>query len=213
MASDAPRPEPTQTEPAQPVPAAKPVADNTPVPPAPTPIVNAGATAAQNQEAQEKAMTDTAEPAPEPQTAAAPPVPPSKPGTVKKSEPEKTAAAPAPKAPANDAQRTEAQKTVAQDIANEAYRHQSAPAAKPGYYMQLASTPSREEAPRLWERLLRKYPNALAGLSPTYQNAAVPGKGDYIRVQAGPLTQDQASARCKQLHAVNPKGGCLVFKR
>jgi hypothetical protein len=214
MASDAPAPE-SQPEPAQPVPAPKPVADNTPAPPAPTPIVNADASAAQNQEAQEKAIAkddaaeETTASAP---AAGVPPVPPSKPGADKKPESPK-AAAPAP-APASKDTAGDAQKTVAQDVANEAYRHHAAPsAAQPGYYMQLASTPSKEEAPRLWARLTKKYPNALAGLSPTYQTAAVPGKGDYIRVQAGPLTQDQASARCRQLHAVNPKGGCLVFKR
>lgn len=84
---------------------------------------------------------------------------------------------------------------------------------KPGYYMQLASTPSQIEAPKLWAKLQSRYPDALGGLRPVYQTATVPGKGEYIRVQAGPLTQEQATARCQKLRAVDTKGGCLVLKR
>lgn len=111
-------------------------------------------------------------------------------------------------------------KTDVKPVAKAEVKTETKPAAattaspvKSGYYMQLASTPSKEEAPRLWARLQAKYPAALGGLTPVYQTATVPGKGEYIRVQAGPVTQQQANDRCKQLHAIDAKGGCLVFKR
>jgi cell division septation protein DedD len=103
-------------------------------------------------------------------------------------------------------------KTDVKPVAKAETKPAAAP-VKSGYYMQLASTPSKEEAPRLWARLQEKYPAALSGLTPVYQTATVPGKGEYIRVQAGPVTQQQANDRCKQLHAIDAKGGCLVFKR
>jgi hypothetical protein len=174
----------------EPAPAPAPVVQDTP--PAPAPIANDESNVAQNMEAQEKAIV----------------IPPSKPQV-----PESKPAAPeAKKETVSPAQ------TVAADIANEAYvapkqPKTPVPAVKSGYYMQLASTPLKAEAPIIWSKLLKKYPDALSGLKANYQPASVPGKGDYIRVQAGPLTQSEANNRCKQLHRIDPKGGCLVLKR
>lgn len=90
----------------------------------------------------------------------------------------------------------------------------SAPSSAPGgYYIQLASAPEGTDMMASWNRMKAKYAVALAGLSPVTQSADIPGKGTYVRLQAGPMTQAEANDRCKALRGVDPKGGCLVVKR
>lgn len=81
------------------------------------------------------------------------------------------------------------------------------------YYIQLASSPGKGDASGVWNRLQDKYPAALDGLKPVYLPVTVAGKGDYVRIQAGPLSETQARERCTKLRSVDPAGGCLVLRR
>jgi len=96
---------------------------------------------------------------------------------------------------------------------------EDAPAAQPvsgeskSYYIQLASAPAASDTAGKWGRMVSKYPVLLGDLTPVYQPANIPGKGDYVRIQAGPMTQAEATKRCAALRDVDPKGGCLVVRR
>lgn len=154
----------------------------------PLPDVTDATAAAQNLEAAEKAAISK------------PPVP----------EP----AAPAPATGPVDQPKIEAPKPDVKKIEEAPYKPnipQSTGGS--GYYIQLASSPAGGDLSTAWSIMKKKYATALAGLQPVYQNASVPGKGDYIRLQAGPMSQSEANDRCKALRSVNPKGACLVIKR
>jgi len=91
-----------------------------------------------------------------------------------------------------------------------------APPAGPdskSYYIQLASAPASSDTAGKWGRMVSKYPVLLGDLKPVYQPVNIPGKGDYVRIQAGPMTQAEATKRCAALRDVEPKGGCLVIRR
>ncbi len=82
------------------------------------------------------------------------------------------------------------------------------------YYIQLSSVPKGGDSARKWAQLQSMYPDALRGLGPSYQPVTIPGKGEYVRIQAGPVTsQGDANKRCNALRAEDPSGGCLVIRR
>lgn len=81
------------------------------------------------------------------------------------------------------------------------------------YYIQLASGPASADTQGTWSKLKGKYPDTLAGLSPSFQPVNIPGKGDYVRIQAGPMSQAEAADRCAKLRGADPKGACLVVRR
>jgi|GEM_PF-3006900 len=82
-----------------------------------------------------------------------------------------------------------------------------------GYYIQLASSPAGADMMGVWNKMKARYAVALAGLSPTTQTANVMGKGEFVRLQAGPMTQSEANDRCKAVRQVDAKAGCFVLKR
>lgn len=199
--------------------------------------------AAQDLEAQEKQVLVRPEskppvPAQTKPAVAEPAKPPVAAAEVKKEEPKKSeikkpeakaAATPAPaaaKAPVNVIEKyaeapvpahARAQPIV--EGAKPATAKASAPATaapqnfKSGYYIQLASALAGGNAAQdTWARLQRKY-DALGGVKPIFVPATVPGKGDYVRIQAGPFTEPEARERCQAIHLVDAKGGCLVFRR
>lgn len=81
-----------------------------------------------------------------------------------------------------------------------------------GFRIQLASVRSEEEAAREWQRLSRRYPNELGSLSPVFERADLP-QGTFFRVQAGPLSEAQARARCAALNGQPGVSGCQPVRR
>lgn len=78
------------------------------------------------------------------------------------------------------------------------------------YYIQLASAPAGSDTTSAWAQLKNKHPQALSGINPDFVKVTIAGKGDYVRIQAGPLSQADANKRCA---AIRASGGCLVVKR
>ncbi len=81
------------------------------------------------------------------------------------------------------------------------------------YFIQLSSAPKGSDTSGTWRQLQAKYPQSLGGLTPSYQPATIPGKGEFVRIQAGPMSRDEANKRCALLKQANPNGGCLVLRR
>jgi cell division septation protein DedD len=77
------------------------------------------------------------------------------------------------------------------------------------FRVQVGAMRTEAEAREAWEKVRRKHPDVVRSLGASYQRVQVPGKGDFIRVQAGPLP-DAAAARdiCARLS----RGGteCMV---
>ena len=85
--------------------------------------------------------------------------------------------------------------------------------ASADYYIQLSSTPTQELANAAWARAQRLHPETLYGLTPRFQPLNIPGKGFFVRVQAGPLPLDEAKERCEAVRQADPRGGCLVVRK
>ncbi|MCB1537998.1 MAG: SPOR domain-containing protein [Rhodospirillales bacterium] len=168
--------------------------------------------AAEKEKAEPVAASATKPVAPIP-TATPPAKPqPPKPAPKKTQEPE----APKPQTEKAQTEKTQAAKSVAADVARAVKEDTAAnggSASGGTYYIQLASMPAGGDTAALWARLRAQFPTALAGLSPSYQQADIPGRGAYIRVQAGPLSQSAANDRCRAIRAANPGVGCLVVRR
>jgi cell division septation protein DedD len=88
----------------------------------------------------------------------------------------------------------------------------AAPAAGAGvarFRIQVGAMRTEAEARDAWEKIRRRHPEIVGALGASYPRVQVPGKGELIRVQAGPLP-DAAAARdvCARLS----RGGteCLV---
>jgi hypothetical protein len=121
-----------------------------------------------------------------------------------------------PPVPASPAKKTgavaAAPKKISEPVSKPAAKT-AQPAAGRGYYIQLASLPATGSKLEMWYDLKNKYPGPLRGLQPIYLPVNVPGKGPYMRIQAGPMTEAQARERCRDVRHVDPKGGCLVLRR
>ncbi|MCB9964240.1 MAG: SPOR domain-containing protein [Rhodospirillales bacterium] len=95
------------------------------------------------------------------------------------------------------------------------YLPESAPPAlstsKTGtHYVQLASIQDAAKATDAWKDLVKKH-NILQGINYRTQNATIPGRGVYTRIQAGPFSKDQATSLCNKIKAAS--GTCLVVSR
>lgn len=78
--------------------------------------------------------------------------------------------------------------------------------------IQLASLKDQAQAQATWGQLQKKYADILGDLTPAYERVDIPGKGTFIRLQAGPLKdRNAAQALCQQLAAKNQ--GCIVVGR
>lgn len=131
-------------------------------------------------------------PATETTTAAA--TPPAE--AMKAPAPEKKAAVPAPKDNDDVVAKTEpAAGTTAAKV------------APGGFYIQLASVKSTAGATAEYKKLQAKY-SGLAGLKYRTQEANLGAKGTFYRIQAGPMSKDDATRICMDIKS---KGGsCLV---
>ena len=79
------------------------------------------------------------------------------------------------------------------------------------YYVQLASVQDSTRADSEWKKLQSKYGAILSGYEYRVETANL-AKGTYYRIQAGPVTKDQANKTCNAIKAKTP-GGCLVKKK
>jgi hypothetical protein len=80
------------------------------------------------------------------------------------------------------------------------------------FRIQLASVRSEAEAQAEWRRLSARYPNELGALSPVFEKADL-AQGTFFRVQAGPLSEAQARARCAALNGQPGVSGCQPVRR
>ena len=80
-----------------------------------------------------------------------------------------------------------------------------------GSYVQLASVKSESGAGGEWKKLQAKYSN-LSGLKYRTQEANLGAKGTFYRIQAGPMSKDDAARICKDIKKTTP-GGCLIVTK
>lgn len=85
------------------------------------------------------------------------------------------------------------------------------PAAGGEFRIQLASVRTQAEAQAEWKRLQGRYPNELGRLTPVFTSASLP-QGTFIRVQAGPLSEADARARCAALTGQPGVSGCRAVR-
>ncbi|MFA5591700.1 MAG: SPOR domain-containing protein [Micavibrio sp.] len=128
-------------------------------------------------------------------------------------------AAPAPKQEvaieAPKAAPVEKQITSAKDAAkieSAAGAAATAKAVQPGgYYIQLASVRSTAGVEGEWKKLQAKY-GSLGALRYRTQQANLGDKGIFHRIQAGPVSKDDATRICNEIKKTTP-GGCLVVSQ
>jgi cell division septation protein DedD len=84
------------------------------------------------------------------------------------------------------------------------------PAGGTGYRIQLGAFSSEQRARQAWEGYRKKYPDALGGRELVIDRASVKGK-DYHRVQAGPLSRQDAWDICNRLKGAGQ--ACAVMRR
>lgn len=86
-----------------------------------------------------------------------------------------------------------------------------APPASGDYYIQLASVKDKARTGAEWKKLQQKY-GQLSGYSYRVETAELGDRGTFYRIQAGPVSKDEAVAVCTSIKRVTP-GGCLVKKK
>lgn len=79
------------------------------------------------------------------------------------------------------------------------------------HFIQLASITDKAKAAAAYKDLQKKYP-ALANLEYRVETADLGAKGIYYRIQAGPVSKNDADSTCGVIKAQNP-GGCLVVAK
>ncbi len=79
------------------------------------------------------------------------------------------------------------------------------------YYIQLASVQDRKRTEDEWNKLKKKYGSVLSGYKYRVETAQL-AKGTYYRIQAGPVSKEQANKTCKAIKRQTP-GGCIVKKK
>lgn len=207
-----PKPEPAEEE-------VQATAEEEPMPLAAAAPIPEDNISAQALEAEEKILVMPAAKPPipktEPVSVKAEPKPEPK-AEVKKEEPKKEDAPFNPVAMAEKAADAESKK--ADDVYPIKPRAEVTPtpapvAASGSYFIQLSSAPKGSDMQGTWRQLQGRYGQALAGLAPSFPEAEIAGKGTFVRIQAGPMSKEEANKRCSALRAVNPSGGCLVIRR
>lgn len=79
-----------------------------------------------------------------------------------------------------------------------------------GYYIQLASVKDTSGAASEYKKLQAKY-SGLSGIDYRTQKADL-AKGTFYRIQAGPMSKDDATRICNQIKQAD-KNGCLVVAK
>lgn len=78
------------------------------------------------------------------------------------------------------------------------------------YYVQVGSVKSAEGAEAEWKKYTSKY-NMLSDFSHRIEEADLGTKGIYYRIQAGPMSKEQAASTCNSIKKIDP-AGCLLKK-
>jgi hypothetical protein len=76
------------------------------------------------------------------------------------------------------------------------------------FFVQVGSVKEESKASAEWKKIQAKYTN-LNDLSHRVERADLGAKGVFYRIQAGPVSKDQAASTCDAIKKVTP-GGCLV---
>jgi hypothetical protein len=78
-----------------------------------------------------------------------------------------------------------------------------APASEPvGNYVHLASYRTMDSAEAGWKALSERYAGSMRGMEPRYDPVTIPGKGDFVRLKAGPVQIPGGAARlCDRLRS------------
>jgi hypothetical protein len=88
------------------------------------------------------------------------------------------------------------------------------PAASSGggsFRLQIASVKSEDAARAEFQRLQKRYPEALGGLGVAYVRVDLGDKGIYYRVQAGPVDEARATSICSTLKSQSV--GCILVRQ
>jgi cell division septation protein DedD len=88
------------------------------------------------------------------------------------------------------------------------------PAASSGggsFRLQIASVKSEDAARAEFQRLQKRYPEALGGLGVAYVRVDLGEKGIYYRVQAGPVDEARATSICSSLKSQSV--GCILVRQ
>ncbi len=78
------------------------------------------------------------------------------------------------------------------------------------YFVQLASIKDAARAAFEWSKMQARY-DVLSSSNFRVQEASLPS-GKFYRIQAGPMSKEQARKICESLKAQGKAGGCLVVK-
>lgn len=79
------------------------------------------------------------------------------------------------------------------------------------HFIQLGSFRTQEAAKKGYASLMKKYQDDLEAFGVRYVDITIDGKGDFVRVQAGPAPKTQADQKCSRIKA---KGGaCYVVAK
>ena len=86
----------------------------------------------------------------------------------------------------------------------------ASPTSQNSYRIQLGAVRDEGAAQAEWVRMQKKYADQLKGLSSSFAPVSLGDKGNFLRIQAGPLTREDAEARCAKLKSSNQ--ACLIVK-
>ncbi|GGA84801.1 hypothetical protein GCM10011491_10440 [Brucella endophytica] len=93
-------------------------------------------------------------------------------------------------------------------VASAAGAAATATASAGGYAIQIASTPSPEDAKKSYANLSRRYGNVIGGRGVDIRRADVPGKGTFYRVRINAGSKSEAIDLCTKYKAAG--GSCFV---
>jgi cell division septation protein DedD len=79
------------------------------------------------------------------------------------------------------------------------------------FRLQIASVKSEDAARAEFQRLQKRYPEALGGLGVAYVRVDLGDKGIYYRVQAGPVDEARATSICSSLKSQSV--GCILVRQ
>jgi len=78
------------------------------------------------------------------------------------------------------------------------------------YRIQLGAVRDETAAQKEWARMETKHSDQLKGLNSSFTPVSLGDKGNFLRIQAGPLTKEEAEVHCAKLKLENQ--ACMVVK-
>ena len=102
----------------------------------------------------------------------------------------------------------DAAKEAAKAAAKAAKVEPAAGAASGNFYIQVGSVKEASKADAEWKKIQAKH-SQLSTLTHRVERADLGAKGVFYRIQAGPVSKENAAASCDAIKKVTP-GGCLI---